>query len=288
MPAKHHHKLMNRTIVIFSILITYVILCQCCMKFRINDGKAIKKFAQKNLTLQVFDTLFNQQNIHYVLSGNDSLPLLVFIHGSPGSWSTYKDFMLNESISKKFRCLSIDRPGFGYSNFGTPMHLEEQSELFLRIVAAHQNDKPIYLVGHSIGGPVVAQMAALSPGSFKKIVIMSGSISPYLEKKENWRRIFNNPVMRNFLPGAFAPSSTEILWFKKDLYGLEKQMHNINTNVIFLHGDKDKWVPIGNVKYGIEKMENARSTVTDTIHGAGHMIQLSDKDRIIKLLTGLY
>lgn len=224
---------MVKAVFISSILIIYVIICQCCMKFRISDSKAISKFAAKNITLQTFDTVLNKQTIHYVISGNDSLPLLVMLHGSPGSWSTYEYFMMNNEVSKKFRCLSIDRPGFGYSNFGTPMHLQEQSELFLQIVAAHQNGKPIYLVGHSIGGPVIAQMAALSPGSFKKIVIMSGSISPYQEKKEKWRHIFNNAIMKNFLPGAFAPSNTEILWFKKDLFYLEKQMENIDTEVIF-------------------------------------------------------
>jgi pimeloyl-ACP methyl ester carboxylesterase len=40
------------------------------------------------------------------------------------------------------------------------------------------------MAGHSIGGHVVAQMAAISAGSFKKIIIMSGSVSPYLEKKD--------------------------------------------------------------------------------------------------------
>ncbi len=279
---------MKRTIIIFGILTLYIVLCQCCMKFRLSDTKTKKIFAAKKIPVKIFDTLLNGQNLHYVITGLDSLPLLVFIHGSPGSWSTYKDFMLNEAIAQKFRCMAIDRPGFGYSNFGTPMHLEEQSELFLRIVAAHQNGKPIYLAGHSIGGPVVAQMAALSPGSFKKIVIMSGSISPYQEKKEKWRHIFNNTVMKSFLPGAFAPSNTEILWFKKDLYQLETQMSNIDAEVIFLHGDKDKWVPIENVAYGLKTMTNAISKVSDTIHGAGHMIQFTNKDRIVKVLTTLY
>ena len=65
-------------------------------------------------------------------------------------------------------------------------------------------------------------------------------------------------------------------------------MSNIDAEVIFLHGDKDKWVPIENVAYGLTKMINAKSKVTDTIHDAGHMIQLTDKQRIIKVLTALY
>ena len=257
------------------------------MQFRFSDKKANTIFASKKVSLQIFDTVLNGHNIHYAISGNDSLPTLVFIHGSPGSWIHYMEFMYDDLLRKKFRFISIDRPGFGYSNFGSPMHLKEQSELLLRVIAATQKGKPIYLAGHSIGGPVVAQMAAMSPGSFKKIIIMSGSISPYLEKKENWRHLMNNSLMNKFLPGAFAPSNTEILWFKKDLFQLEKELASINTEVVFVHGDKDTWVPIENVRYGIEKMVNAKSFQSDTLHGAGHMIPWKRMAEIKKILIQL-
>jgi pimeloyl-ACP methyl ester carboxylesterase len=258
------------------------------MRFRFNDNKAGKLFANHKVPLLIFDTLLEGHNIHYAVSGIDTLPTLVFIHGSPGSWVHYMKFMWDDSLRKKFRFISIDRPGFGYSEFGKPMHLKEQSEILLRIIAANQNSKPIFLAGHSIGGPVVAQMAAMSPGSFEKIIIMSGSISPYLEKKEKWRHLMNNSVMRMFLPGAFAPSNTEILWFKKDLFQLEKELANINTKVVFVHGDKDTWVPIENIKYGMEKMIHAKSFQSDTLHGANHMIPWNRMEEVKKILQQLY
>ncbi len=279
---------MKRMYIVFCILIAYVIFCQCCMRFRFNDGKASKIFANHKTSLQIFDTIIEGHNIHYAVSGINSLPTIVFIHGSPGSWVHYMKFMWDDNLKKKFRFISIDRPGFGYSEFGSPMHLKEQSEILLRVVAANQNGKPIYLAGHSIGGPVVAQMAALSPGSFEKIIIMSGSISPYLEKKETWRHLMNNSVMRTFLPGAFAPSNTEILLFKKDLFQLEKELVNINTNVVFVHGDKDTWVPIENVKFGMKKMVHAKSFQSDTLPGADHMIPWKREKDVKNILYNLY
>jgi pimeloyl-ACP methyl ester carboxylesterase len=279
---------MKKALIVFGILTAYIIFCQCCMRFRMSDTKAKRVFAAKKVSLQIFDTVLNGHTIHYAVSGNDSLPTMVFIHGSPGSWSHYMDFMYDDSLRKKFRFISIDRPGFGYSDFGNAMHLKEQSELLLRVIAANQNNKPIYLAGHSIGGPVVAQMAAMSPGSFKKIIIMSGSISPYLEAKESWRHLMNNDLMNRFLPGAFAPSNTEILWFKKDLFQLEKELANINTSVVFIHGDKDTWVPIENVRYGMERMINAAGFQSDTLHGADHMIPWKRTAEVKSVLLNLY
>ncbi len=258
------------------------------MRFRLRDDKAYALFNSKNASLKIYDTLIDQRHLHYAISGSDSLPTLVIIHGSPGSWGNFAEFMYDRELQSKFRMMGIDRPGFGYSDFGDPMHLKEQSELLIRVIAAHQNGKPIYLTGHSIGGTVVAQMAAMTAGSFQKIVIMSGSISPYLEKKERWRYIMDNTLLRKFLPGAFAPSNTEIIWFKKDLYELEKELANIKTDVIFIHGDKDSWVPPGNVQYGIEKMTNAASIQSDTLFGEGHLIQMRRMEDIKAILMKLY
>jgi len=258
------------------------------MRFRLGDQKAYNLFKSKNVLLKIHDTILDNRHLNFAISGNDNLPTLVIIHGSPGSWSNYSEYMYDADLQKKFRVMSIDRPGFGYSDFGYPMHLKEQSELLDRVIAAHRNGGPVYLVGHSIGGPIVAQMAAMSPANYKKIVIISGSLSPYLEKKENWRYIMDNPVLCRFLPGAFAPSNTEIIWFKKDLYGLEKELPKVKSGVIFIHGDKDEWVPISNVQYGIEKMTRAAGFQSDTLKDERHMIPWKRFGDIKEILLGLY
>ncbi len=280
---------MKRMYIIFIFcIIGWLIFCAGCMKFRMSDKKAYNLFKSKDVPLKIYDTVIEDRNLHFAIAGKDSLPLLVIIHGSPGSWSNYQEYIFDKDLQQKFRIMSIDRPGFGFSDFGEPMHLKEQCELMLRIIDGYQHGTDIYLAGHSIGGPVVAQMAAMSPGSFKKIVIISGSISPYLEKKEQWRYIMDNPILRRFLPGAFAPSNTEIIWFKKDLFQLEKELPAIRTDVIFIHGALDKWVPIGNVNYGMERMTNAASIQSDTIRDEGHLVPWRKFDEVKQLLLQLY
>jgi pimeloyl-ACP methyl ester carboxylesterase len=270
------------------LLIVWIVLARCfIMKERISDAKGKQWFANKHVELTTKDTLIDGRHIHYAMAGSDSLPTLIFIHGSPGSWFHYMKFMYDSAMLKKFRIVSFDRPGFGYSNFGKPMHLQDQSKLLLRVIETLKTDKPLYLAGHSMGGPVVAQIAAYKPGLFEKIILMATAIDIKMEAKETWRHIMEVRPLYWTLPGAFAPSNTELLWLKKDLGPLAGDLKKITCNVLFIHGDKDSWVPIKNIAYGKEMMINAKSISADTLRGADHQIPWKRREKGNHTLLGL-
>jgi pimeloyl-ACP methyl ester carboxylesterase len=87
-------------------------------------------------------------------------------------------------VLKKFRIITIDRPGYGYSDFGDAMHLQEQCKLILAFLHRLKTNQSMFLCGHSYGGPVVAKLAADAPNLFKTVVITAGAIDPALEKKK--------------------------------------------------------------------------------------------------------
>jgi pimeloyl-ACP methyl ester carboxylesterase len=268
---------------------TWILLAQCViMRNRLSDKKTKQIFTSKGLCLSTFDTLVNEHNLHYVVSGDTSLPTLVFIHGSPGSWMNYMKFMQDSLLRSKFRFVGIDRPGFGYSNFGKAMHLQQQTQSILAALQKVKNNKDMYLFGHSMGGPVVVDLAAEAPNMFKAIVLASASIDVSQEKKENWRKFMNVRPFYWLLPGAFAPSNTELLYLKRDLIPLQKQFEKIICTVYFIHGAKDTWVPIENIAYGKKMMVNAKTNTADTIAGAAHQIPWQNKDRVLQLLYKLY
>src|SRR5688572_29677493 len=110
----------------FLILLTWIFLSQCLiLRNRWSDEKAYMVFTSRKIPLEIHDTLINNRHIHYAISGSDSLPTLVFLHGSPGSWMNYMKFMGDSALQRKFRIVSIDRPGFGYSDFGKALHMQE-------------------------------------------------------------------------------------------------------------------------------------------------------------------
>jgi pimeloyl-ACP methyl ester carboxylesterase len=251
----------------FALLSIWVLLSQCMiMKERWSDEKAYRVFKSKNIPLQMHDTVINNSHLHYAVCGADTLPTLVFIHGSPGTWMHYMKFMWDSSMRNKFRMVAIDRPGFGYSSFGKAMHLNEQSNMILPVLEKLKTNKPMFLVGHSMGGPVAVKLAADNPTLFKTVVIIAGAIDINQESKETWRKIMNVRPFYWALPGAFGPSNTELLYLKKDLLLLQNDFAKITSNVLFVHGDKDTWVPIKNIAYGKKMMTNAASISADTLH----------------------
>jgi len=291
MSAARFKKIMRRTIIYSLCLIClWVLLAQCLvMRNRWSDNKAYRVFKAKEVPLTIYDTVINARHVHYAVCGNDTgLPTLVFIHGSPGSWMNYMKFMWDSTLRNKFRIVAIDRPGFGYSDFGKAVHLQEQCELIMPVLKKLKTDQPMFLVGHSLGGPVLVKLAADAPSLFNTIVIVAGSIDANQEKTETWRKIMANRPMYWALPGAFGPSNTEILYLKKDLVPLQNDFKNITCNVLFVHGDADTWVPIGNVAYGKKMMINAASISSDTLFGAGHNIPWERTAEFKKILLGLY
>ena len=280
---------MKKVIVISLVAIFIALFLSRCVvaKRRWNDKKAQRVFNDKNVPLQIFDTAIDGRHIHYSMTGSDTLPSLVFIHGSPGSWFDYMKYMWDEDMRKKYRIVSFDRPGFGFSDFGKAMHLQEQCKLLLPVLQSLKNNQPLILCGHSYGGPIVAKLAADAPSLFKTIVIISGSLDPELEKKEKWRHIMNKKPLSWFLPGAYYQSNVELLYLKKDLVPLADDLHKIISDVVFVHGDKDTWVPIGNIAYCKKRMLNASSIKIDTLKGAKHPIPWKNMEKLKKILLEL-
>ncbi len=270
------------------LLFVWILLAQCfIMKGRWSDSKAYSVFKSKNVPLEMYDTVINNRHLHYAVCGSDSLPTLVFVHGSPGSWMHYMKYMWDADMRKKFRMVAIDRPGFGYSNFGKAMHLQEQCKIIMPVLMKLKTSKPMFLVGHSMGGPVVAKLAADNSALFKTVVIVAGAIDVNQEAKETWRHIMNVRPLYWCLPGAFGPSNTELLYLKKDLVPLKDDFKNITCNVLFVHGDKDTWVPIENIAFGKKMMINAKSITADTLHGADHQIPWKNREELKEILLRL-
>lgn len=268
----------------------WIIFAQSCMKFRIEDSNARIEFEQKGLHINFQDLKVEGISLHYAKTGPDTLPTLFFIHGSPGSWDAFKGYMMDTSLLNHFRIISVDRPGFGYSNFGSAYHLEDQARVINKVIEKENNQKPVHLVGHSIGGPVIVQLAQDHPDEFASLTILAGSISPKDEPKEYWRYLFTYSPLGFLMPGAFKPSNNEIVYFKKDLYRIDAGYAVLNMPITFIHGDKDKFVTVKNVDYGKKKLLHNSNIKIIIIPGAGHFIPWEHYDLIkahlLTLATG--
>lgn len=212
--------------------------------------------------------------MHYVVAGNvDTLPTIIFIHGSPGSWDAFESYLLDKELLQHYRLISLDRPGFGYSDYGDALNFKQQGVLLSAVLHHIQNGKPMALVGHSLGGPMVIKLAAENADlPISNIVVLAGSVDPAQEEPEKWRPVLDYSPLRYFIPGAMRPSNAELWMFKKDVYDLAADFPKVTCNVVLMHGDSDQLVPPPNALYSQSHLIHAKSIKLIWFKGQNHFI----------------
>jgi len=265
-------------ITLFALI---MIVMHSCMTFRMSTKEINKFFADKNMhgTQRAYTTGF--RTMHYVEAGDSLKPLVVFIHGSPGSLSAFIDFLADSSLLKKALLITADRPGFGYSNFGfAEPSLQKQAEALKPILESHKRNRPIILVGHSLGGPLIARMAMDYPDLVDGLIIVAGSIDPALEPNETWFRApLATPFLSWLLPRSFRASNEEIYQLKPQLEEMEPLWSKITCRVIVIQGKKDSLVDPGNADFAKRMLTNAHVELM-IIDNMDHFVPWSNPELI--------
>lgn len=243
---------------LFSIAAMPLLLVDSCMQFRMNSSEIKQYFEKRGLEGHEHNYRMGDRVINYVQVGNDSLPLVLFVHGSPGSLSAFIHFLADTILLEKAQLISVDRPGFGSSNFGkAEPSLSTQVALLKPILEKHKDHRPITLVGHSLGGPVVARMAMEYPELIDGLVMVAPSIDPELEPNEWFRGPLALPFFKWILPRSIRASNDEIWKLKPELQEMETKWSSIRASTIVIQGEKDKLVPPGNADYAKKMLINA-------------------------------
>jgi pimeloyl-ACP methyl ester carboxylesterase len=278
----------SKKMFVFILFCGYLLFCQSCMQMRMSSKKTTEYFSKSSTLFKDASFKISEEHqIHYIETGDLTKPTLLFLHGSPGSWDAYKTYLSDVDLQKKYRLIAIDRPGFGYSNFGEAEDLETQANLILPFIHSKKNNQPITLIGHSMGGPVAVKLATKKPELFKNLVILAGSVDPKAETPENWRPILMSKPIKYLIPGAFRPSNEELWWLKEDLIDMKFQLHKITSNVIIIHGTEDSLVPYSNVAFMEKTFINAKKIKTISIEKADHFIPWTHYEIIKKSLLDL-
>jgi pimeloyl-ACP methyl ester carboxylesterase len=255
-----------------GFLVIYLVFCQSCMTMRMNFKETNTYFDTLKIPFVSKTITIQNHKIHYIQTGNPENETLFFVHGSPGSWDAYKQYLSDTLLLKKYRMIAIDRPGFGFSDFGQAENLATQSRIIESFIAKIDNQKPIILIGHSLGGPVIVKMATENPRKFNQLVVLAGAIDPKAETAELWRPILKSKPIRYLIPGALRPSNDELWWLKQDLFDMQPNLKNITANVTIIHGTKDPLVPYKNVAFMKNEFVNAKSIKIIAIENANHFI----------------
>ncbi len=206
----------------------------------------------------------------YLRGGDPSLPRVLYIHGTPGNAHGWADFLVDPVPG--LESVAVDRPGFGESGpKGAVPGFKQQSDAIARLLEV-RNGRGTILVGHSLGGPIAAWIAAEHPDKVAGLIIVAGSLDPKLEEPGIMQRIATTGLARAFMPRAIDNSMGELDAAMSQTKLLAPLLSRITCPVIVIHGTTDALVPYANVAYIERMMTGARSLSVVTLKGQGHFV----------------
>jgi len=259
-------------------------------KIRYDRQDLLKDITVNSIAATCYDTRqIAGKTIHFLKKINQKdFPILVMVHGSPGALNAYETYLKDSTLNAQMNLISVDRSGFGYSDFGiSESSLEIQAALIAEILKDYPNQKKI-LVGHSMGGPVISKLAMDFPSLVDGMVMVAPSISPALEPSNAWRKAINFPLIRWFTPIGLNVCNQEIIPLREELEKMLSGWKEIKIPISIVQGEADVLVPKENAFFAKSMMPENPDLKTVMIKGGNHFILWSEipliKKEILRVL----
>ncbi len=218
--------------------------------------------------------------ISYLKGGTPGAPRVVYVHGTPGEAMGWADYVASDVAPGGLRVetIAIDRPGFGESGppSGEVTSLTAQAAALEPFLHVRDGVKPI-LVGHSLGGPIVARAALDYPERVGGLVIAAGSLDPDLEDIHPLQWVGEWPIIRSILPRPMRHANREILALEAELQTLAADLDQIDMPVVIVHGTEDDLVPFANVAFMEKSLTSAAPLEVVVLEGINHFLPWNSK-----------
>jgi esterase len=251
------------------------------------------------------DVVIERHRFHYLRSGDEAAPALVFLHGATLTAHTWDLVMM--SLSNDYQCLAPDLRGHGDSewspglDYSLETHADDIDGFIDRLGLEH-----VVLVGHSMGGLVAMLCAAQRPERLSGIVIVD--IGPEINhdrareiRQSNRRRVEfdtveefvematqakpkSDPelVRSNLLPNLRKLPNGKLTW-KYDLRqweldgridevveALSAAVPRVQCPALVIRGERSRILPARAAERLASRLAEARC---EEVSGAGHIVQ---------------
>ncbi|MEM7299378.1 MAG: alpha/beta hydrolase, partial [Bacteroidota bacterium] len=136
-------------IVIVVLILLGIVFLGSQIEFKISDEEARDVLSESANEIHFNDVKIQERTIHYAYTDNNKDLLIVFVHGSPGSWNAFIDYFKADSLLGYMDMVSFDRAGFGGSDFGDAEPSLEIQAKHLKAVTDQFDHKNKILIDHS-------------------------------------------------------------------------------------------------------------------------------------------
>ena len=207
--------------------------------------------------------------VSYLHAGDSTGTRVILVHGTPGEATAWADYVLSPPPGTEV--LALDRPGFGRSGpAGATTSLADQAAAVLALMPA--DGRPVLLLGHSLGGPIVARVAADHPERVAGLVLLAASLDPGLEEIHPMQYVGAWGLVKPLVPRMLRNANAELMALKPELESLAQALPRITAKVVIVHGTKDPLVPVANVPFMQAHLTGARCVKTVLLEGQNHFL----------------
>ena len=218
-----------------------------------------------------------QAHISYLRAGDPTGPRVILVHGTPGVASDWADYLMQPPPGVEV--VALDRPGFGRS--GPPHALTGLAEQAAAVVALLPADgRRVVLLGHSLGGPVVARVAADHPSRVQGLVLLAASLDPAQEQIHLLQHVGAWRPVSAMLPRAIRNANQELMALQAELESLALPLSKITARVVIVHGTQDNLVPLANVPYMRARLTGASEVQTVLLEGRNHFLPWNSRPAV--------
>ena len=204
-----------------------------------------------------------------------TLPILFFVHGSPGSSMDFQRYMKSEDLNKTANIISYDRVGYGQLYTGEVLpSLAEEVELLHHLMKG-MDTKKVILAGYSYGGTVIMASAK----SYKKKIALAAAVRGDLEPMFWAINLYKWPLTRPLVPEVFKAAAIEKLRHVKELEAYEQKWNISPSRVLSIHGKDDFIVPFQNSLF-LKSLFDPKKFSLIPLEGGDHSLIWSNFDLI--------
>jgi len=197
---------------------------------------------------------------------NTTLPVLIFVHGSPGSGMDFKRYLTDTELNNNANLIAYDRVGYGVdTNEEVLNDLEKEQEVLDQVIPVKNMDMVI-LVGYSYGGTIVAA----AQKKYRSKILLAPAIKGDLEPMFWLLNLYKWKSTRNLIPNVFKNAAQEKINHLTELPSYEEKWNTSPSQIISIHGEKDRIVPFANSLFLQSKFDKDHFeliTIPDGNHG---------------------